>query len=159
MKVTVSPEEFADFIAVFLFDQLRNKEEMLPGNEKWQELVEKLDKKGLISPLMQYYTSLTGKGRINYKRISPVFKTETNRQYVINIIGDPELLDKIEPEKKSVIKDLVKKTAQLIKQEKERTGFLVNEEKADKIIEYVIDNYYQKAEEENLQDESNPLPD
>jgi hypothetical protein len=34
MKVTVSPEEFADFIAVFLFDQLRNKEEMLPGNEK-----------------------------------------------------------------------------------------------------------------------------
>lgn len=33
MKITVSPEEFADFVASFLFDQLRNQDEMIPGND------------------------------------------------------------------------------------------------------------------------------
>lgn len=150
MKVTVSPGEFANFVVCFLFDQLRNEKEMIPDNEKWQVLVEKLSKKGLLSPLMQYYTSLKGNDRLYYKRIAPVFKTETNRAYVINIIGNPELLSNVEPEKKSVIKDLIKKSMKLIKQEKERTGFLVNEDKADKIIEHVIDNYYNITEEKHL---------
>lgn len=159
MKVTVSPEEFANFVACFLFDQLRNKDEMIPGNEEWQSLVEKMTKKGLLPVLMQYYTSLKGNDRLDYKRIAPAFKTDTNRNYVINIIGNPDLLHKVEPEKKSVIKDLIKKGMKLINQEKQRTGFLVNEEKADRIIEYVIDNYYNQIEEEKCQDQLNQLPD
>lgn len=159
MKVTITPEEFADFVAVFLFDQLRNKDEMIPTNEEWQELVDNMTKKGLLPVLVQYYTRLKGSNRLNYKRISPVFKTDTNKQYVINITGNPDLLHQIEPEKKSVIKDLVKKTMKLINQEKQRTGFLINEEKADKIVEYVIDNYYNVIEEEQCQGQLDQLHD
>lgn len=91
-----------------------------------------------------------GNDRLKYKRISPVFKKDTERQYVINIIGNPDLMNSVEPEKKSVIKDLIKKTIKLITQEKQKTGWPVNEEKADRIIEHVIDNYYNITEEKNV---------
>jgi hypothetical protein len=142
MKVSLTPEEFANFTACFLLDQVRNKEEMLPGNEQWQDFTETLQRKGLSPVLLQYYTRLKGLERLAYKRISPVFKTDTNRLYVVNILGNPDLLTTVEPEKRSIIKDIAKKAMRLITQEKKRTGFLLNEEKVDRILDHVINEYY-----------------
>lgn len=137
-KITVSPEEFADIVVCFLYDQLRNEDGMLPNNEEWQAFSKLLKQKGVGPISMQYYTGLNTGIRMEYKRIKDMFHKSITGNSTIIIRGPQEPIQK-SPEKKSKVKDIVKKVVRLLKNERKRTGWPINEEKMDKIIEYVVE--------------------
>lgn len=141
-QINVSPDEFADIIICFLLDNFRSENTtLLPDNELWTEFVSLLERRGLEPQTLRYYMKLDANTRVSYKRIKGSFESGNNETSRINISAKHESPDR---KSKLEIKDTIKNVIKLAKQVRESTGFPVNDEKLDKIIDHVIKQEEQK---------------
>ena len=68
MKVDLTPEEWGDFVAIFLLDSMVH-EDILYDNEEFRKLVDNLAGKGAKSVLLKYYLDLPSNQRVDYRRV------------------------------------------------------------------------------------------
>lgn len=74
-KANITPEEYGDFVAIFLLDAITH-DDVLADNVEFREFIDNLKGKGAKSVLIQYYLSLPSQLRTTYKRIRPVMLRE-----------------------------------------------------------------------------------
>ena len=105
MRINTSPDEFADFIMLFLLDALTNKNmQIMKTNPRFKALVDKMNNLGIKSPLMMLFFGINGDLRIKYKQMRDTFDKKTSVQHGINITQDANYLKKIEKSSPSKIK-------------------------------------------------------
>jgi len=79
MKINLDHNEFLDFICVMLYDILKN-DNYLKGNERFNELLDKMEGRGLAPLLYRYYLETPSEMRKEYKaRFKTVLK-ESSKQ-------------------------------------------------------------------------------
>jgi len=137
-KIIVTPEEFANFVVSFLLDKISHKDKVLPDYDEFSDIVWRMEKGGIKPHLMKMYLHMDALNRGKYKRIKEAFSGDTHNTYEILISSDKSTKEKSKKTDKYKVKDLIKKAIRLIKQERQRTGFPLNEDKLDRIIEHVI---------------------
>lgn len=115
MRLTVTPNEFADIVVCFLFDKVLKQDEVVSNNIMFNEFMEKMAEKGLKSRSMSYYLNLPSETRLNYKRIKNVFKDGSNI-HEIRIVPE-EKKEKEKKEKGGLIRKAVKIVKKLLKKE------------------------------------------
>jgi len=98
-KINVKPNEFADIAVSFFLDKFLHPEEVVPNNNDFDELIEKMRGKGLKTSLMRYFLDMDSKMRVKYKIIKDVFEEGASEASVINISPD-----KIEKKGKGKVK-------------------------------------------------------
>lgn len=109
-KINLTPNEFADLVAIFLFDKLLHPDEVVPNNVEFNKLSEAMKNKGMKPLLMNYYMDLDANMRTDYKRIKDTLDGTSTDAAVINI--------KAERAKKEKKPGLIRKTIQkLLKKE------------------------------------------
>lgn len=140
-KIVIDREKFAYLVMSFLLDNLLHEEDMIIENDDWDLIMRKVKMGGLKSHLMNAYVKMDGERRVEYKRIKKVFYEDSPTQYVINIQGQTDL--KEDTTYKYKLKDLLREAIRLVEKEKKKTGFTVNGEKVDRIIEHVINKQQQ----------------
>lgn len=116
MRLNLSPNEFADLVASFLFDKLLYPDKVVSNNKMFNELMEKLSGKGAKSLLMSYYLNLNSNSRLDYKRIKDVFKNG-NSIHEIRIIPEDEKNKKYKKEKGGLVRKAIKIVKKLLKKE------------------------------------------
>jgi hypothetical protein len=84
-KINVTPNEFADLVAIFLFDKSLHPNEVVPNNVKFNELTDAMRGKGMKPLLMNYYMDLDANMRTDYKRIKDTLDGTSTDTAVINI--------------------------------------------------------------------------
>ena len=111
-KVNVTADEFANIVVSFLLDKLMHPDEMIPGNELFDEYANKMKLKGMKPVSLQYYLKMDTLFRVYYKRIKGVFYGEKNQAMIIYIYPNKKEKEKAEKKDglvKRVIKKLLKK--------------------------------------------------
>jgi hypothetical protein len=79
MKINLDHNEFLDFICIMLYDILKN-DDYLNNNERFNKLVEDMDKKGLTQLLFRYYLNAPADMRKEYKtRFKSVLKDNSKQ--------------------------------------------------------------------------------
>ena len=78
-KVKLTPEEWGDFVMVFLLDSIVH-DGILDENPEFRDMIEEFKKKGVKSKLLKYYLSLPADIRMRYKRMKPVMLQETGEE-------------------------------------------------------------------------------
>ena len=122
-KVSISPEEFGDFVVSFLLDKTIHPEEVIPGNEQFNKFIKDMKGKGIKSPMIQYYLTMDPNMRLYYKRVKPTFEgSGTN-----SVIYLMPHMDK-EKKKEGIIKRTIKK---LLKRES------ITKDERNLLMEYV----------------------
>jgi len=103
MKLTLNSSEFCDLVVLFLYDQVTHKDKTVPShlNPDWNEFLEVLTRKGMRSPLLQYYLGAEPRMRIRYNLLKDVFYPKSQGNGYIEI--RPQEIPK-EPKKTGIIK-------------------------------------------------------
>ena len=140
-RIVIDREKFTYLVVSFLLDNLLHEDEMIIENEDWDLIMRKIKLGGLKPHLMQTYIKMDSERRVDYKRIKDVFYNDSSNQYTIKIQGRSDL--KEDTTYKYKIKDLLREAIRLVEKEKKKTGFTVNGEKVDRIIEHVINKQQQ----------------
>ena len=133
-KISVTSNEFADIVISFLLDKIMHSDEIIPDNEIFNDLSEKMRSKGMRSVLLQYYFDMDTNSRVKYKRIKGVFDNSSSNKSVIEIV--PEAFEVSEPEepKDGIIKKAVKiAKALLLKQGNEK----LTDSELERIVEEI----------------------
>lgn len=75
MKLTLNATEFADLVACFLYSQVTNPDESVPValSKEWAEFVQVMNRKGMRSPLLQYYLGTNPQIRVRWNMIRKTF--------------------------------------------------------------------------------------
>ena len=110
MKLTLSSSDFCDLVVLFLYDMVTHKDKTVPVhlNQDWAEFLEVLTRKGMRSPLLQYYLSVQPQMRIRYNLLKDAFYPKPQGNGYIEI--RPQEIPK-KPEKTG----LIKKTGKYLK--------------------------------------------
>jgi len=132
-SVTLTKEEFVDFIVSFLLDKMLHENKMLPADEEFNELSKTLISKGVKQTLLFHYLKSTSISRGKYDFVKKVFQEGSKDNLYLSILGEVESVK--EP---STIKNLIKKALKIIKAHRKRTGFPLNEKKINKIIDKLL---------------------
>ncbi|MFW6129962.1 MAG: hypothetical protein ACOC56_02185 [Atribacterota bacterium] len=82
-SIVVDSNTFPDIVASYLLDIMINDSEI--ENELFDEILEKLQRGGMKSYLMNYFLQMDGESRIKYKMIKQTLRNETNQKSVITI--------------------------------------------------------------------------
>jgi hypothetical protein len=137
-KVNLSPDEFGDFVAIFLLDSLVNPE-VLINNDEYREFAGKLKAKGMKSALVKYYFNVPSDMRVKYKRIKDVLITGEDNG-VINIQKRGEgvkLAPGLKPKKKK--EGLLKKIRRGVeKAVKKVTGEEIEQTQLQMLVEGIL---------------------
>lgn len=74
-KITVTGGDFANIVMLFLYDKLRNPDQIVEAdiNEIFNAFVEVLMRRGLKAPLLQCYIDMNPQLRVKYRLIRDVF--------------------------------------------------------------------------------------
>lgn len=139
-KLNYTPSEFADLLVAILYDKSRNPDEIIIGNKEFNEFFDVLYRRGLKSLTQNYYINMDGNRKADYRRIRNVFTPNNSGKHLIALYGENVETEDGSKKGSSIVKNLVKKTLGLLKQERLRTGRPINEEKLEKIINYVVEN-------------------
>ena len=123
-KVSISPEEFGDFVVSFLLDKTIHPDEVIPGNEHFNKFMKDMKGKGIKSPMIQYYLSMNPNMRLYYKRVKPTLEGDKSSNSVIYLMPH---MDK-EKKKDGIIKRTIKK---LLKRES------ITKDERNLLMEYV----------------------
>ena len=114
-KVNLTPEEYGDFVAIFLLDAIVH-DDILAHNTEFRELMDNLKGKGAKPVLIRYFLSLPSNLRTDYKRMkTTMLRDKGQDQSDIIIRRDQSKEKEIEAEKE-------KKTSLLRKAVKAVTG-------------------------------------
>ena len=78
MRLTLTVTEFVNVMACFLYDQVTHPEDSIPAklDQDWADLLEVFNRKGMKSPLLQYYLQNDPQIRIRYNLIKKVFTAD-----------------------------------------------------------------------------------
>lgn len=87
-KVKLTPEEWGDFVMVFLLDAIVHPD-ILDTNPEFRDMVDEFKTKGIKSNLLKYYLSLPGDLRIKYKRLKPTMLQEKGEDQADILIRKP----------------------------------------------------------------------
>ena len=117
---------FADLAMIWLFDQIMNPEQI--KNPRFREFI-KGNRSKIKAGAMKYYLDSDTTKRLNYKRISGIFKGTDKAIQQIRIGPDDEI-EKLKDTKDGVVKKVIKK---LLKRES-----LTLED--EQILKEIIDN-------------------
>jgi len=109
-KISISPEEFGDFVVSFLLDKTMYPDEVIPENEQFNKFMKDMKGKGIKSPMIQYYLTMNPNIRLYYKRMKPTFEGDRNSNSVIYLM--PQMNKKEKNEKDVIIKRTIKKMLQ-----------------------------------------------
>jgi hypothetical protein len=112
--INLTPGEFGDFVMIYLLDKVLHPDEVSTGNERFNDTIDLMSKRGLKSQLTKYYLSTNAEQRFNYKRIKDVFDSSSGNFGSIRIGPHKEEVVKTkekdkEKEKEGLIKKLGKK--------------------------------------------------
>jgi len=84
MKVDLTPEEWGDFVAIFLLDAMVH-DDILYDNEAFRGLIDNLQGKGAKSVLLRYYLSLPPALRTAYRRVKRSLIGDTVSDTILKI--------------------------------------------------------------------------
>lgn len=84
-KLNLTTGEFADLMIVFLFDAMVNPEDVIVDNERFHELVHKMDKMGIKPNLTKYFLDMNATERLQYKRMKRTLEPGATTKSVIEI--------------------------------------------------------------------------
>jgi len=132
--IQVDRNDFANLIISFILDNMLHKSDMIIENERWFELVKKMEGAGLKGKMLEAYLNMPTEQRGNYRRIMTSFYSDTGN--IINIKSKSDI--KEDASYKYKMKDMIKEVTKIVKKEEIKTGFGVNSAKMDRIIEHVI---------------------
>ena len=90
--LNLSPSEYADLTVSFLLDKMLHPDEIVPDNENFNELAEKLKGLGVKPHLTKYYINMDSMARMNYKRIKDGFDGSSDNPQTIKV--NPAKVDK-----------------------------------------------------------------
>jgi hypothetical protein len=97
-KVNLTPEEYGDFVAIFLLDAIVH-DDILAHNKEFRELMDNLKGKGAKPVLIQYFLSLPSELRTKYKRMKPTMLRDKGEDQSDIIIRRSKAKEKKEAEK------------------------------------------------------------
>ena len=137
MKVNVHPNDFADLVLIFLFDKMVNRDSVLPKNERFNELMNKLSSKGVKAELLPYYMDSPVNLRTKYKMLKDTFIKPQSSTNTINILGGKE--EDFDKEKKSKLKGVVRKVMGMIHSGRQKKGFPLTEREVSSIVDNALD--------------------
>ena len=116
MKFNFSPDEFVDFIVMFLLDVMSNKDmQVLKTSNKLKALTTKLISLGFKPVLLLLFFTIDATTRTKYRQFRDVFDRKSSNQHSIFISQDAEYLKKIKDKKDiNKIKKAINTTLKLI---------------------------------------------
>jgi len=136
-KVNLEPEEFGDFVAIFLLDSLVNPE-VLINNDNYRDFAGKLKAKGMKSALVKYYFEVPSEMRVKYKRLKDVLITGED-QGVINIMKKGKEIKKKREKEARRGEGVVKKVKRVVRKvTKKLTGKDIGESELTALVEQII---------------------
>jgi len=144
-QINLTPEEVPDFVVAFLMDNFKN-EELLRENPLWAKYMENLKAKGVEAHTVKYFLHMDSETRLKYKRIAKVFDGKVQSSKIV--IQENEAEDKNRRKKNSKLKRIIKSVFKIVKEERYRTSMPINEQKMNKIIDYVLSQEDDTEEEE-----------
>jgi len=83
-KVNLKPEEWGDFIVIFLLDAIIH-DNILDDNENFRKLINNLEKKGAKPIFLKYYLDLPASLRVDYKRVRNSIIGKDTSSAILNI--------------------------------------------------------------------------
>lgn len=147
MKINITPEQFASIIIIYLLDKINNREDIIPDNESFEDLIDNIKK--MKSHLTRFYLNSDINNRIYYKRLRRMMDKEGSMDNFTISIKKPnktnESLDENSLElneneiNKHELKDLVKKVIKAVKKRKFYKATYLSDEDLDKIIMKIIE--------------------
>lgn len=140
-KIIVSPDEFFSVIMVFLYDMIVNNEEILLQGKDIQGMIDKMIKKGMKSPLMQFYLNLNSEERLKYKRIKDSFYKKNAGETGIKIDSKKKINEDTNnlPENFYDLKDSIKRCITVMRKTKYKNpNRVITDDTMDKIIAHVL---------------------
>jgi len=141
MRITVTPEEFPDYIICFLLQSLVEKDEdsFTPNkNEEYKDLIETLDKKSIKPKLLRKFLKLDHTTKDKYKLLKRAFTPNYNFPESIRILSEESNNIKENQEEKinnvELLKETIKITTQIVTQK-----YKLNENKLNRLQEDVLE--------------------
>lgn len=143
----VTKEQFPDLIVALLLDKMFKGEDLLGENEDFNELMKIMEKRSMKPILLHYYMSSDAVVRSKYKTLSKAFVTGKSESAAIYIDAGKKLKKGKEKGKDGIIKGLIKKALKLVASQKKRSGFPLNEDKVDKILDRLLEEEWYSLED------------
>ena len=143
--IKIHPDEFADIMAAYLLDMLRD-DANLPDNGEFKKLISFLTDKGVKSVLYNHFINSESTTRIKYKRVKDGLLGEGGQvTRIIVTKGDTDYIK----EDEAFDRDLCKQIFRTIKEVRmKHPSKILREDRIDKIIDYCIEQK-KKREEHN----------
>jgi len=87
-KITLTKDEFADLLVVYLFYKIKRGDEIASSeNEEFEKLMERMKGTGLGSVTTNYYISMDSRVRQAFRRIKKTLQSGNNEDSIIVIKG------------------------------------------------------------------------
>jgi len=148
MKINITAEELVSIMLLYLLDKINHSEELRPHDKEFENIFKKIE---FLKPeLSKFFLNTNINNRIFYKRLRDVFvKNKYNFNYVINIkennlnesyIEGLEEIDKENNQNNDFyrIKELLKKTINILRKRRFYRGSYTTEKEMDEIIKKVL---------------------
>lgn len=108
-KINVDANEYADLVVAFLFDKILHSEEILSENERFNDVMEFMSRKGMKPILFKAYRDMDSQTRIKYKKIKNIFDYTATTAAIINIMVTEKEEKETKKDKESIVKKIIKK--------------------------------------------------
>lgn len=91
MKISVSPDDFADFCILFFLDCMANKKMLVrKTNTRFNAVLDKLTSMGFKSIFLMMFFTISPMLRQRYSQIKEIFEKKSSNQHYIYISQDAE---------------------------------------------------------------------
>lgn len=143
--INIHPDEFGDIIIIYLLDMIRN-DDMLPDNERFKELIDIMDGRGLKQIVYKSFLEMDTTTRIKYRRIKSSISGDGNG--VARILISKGDTDYITEESLTFDRDLCKQIFRTIKNYRfKNPSKILRENRIDEIIDYCIEQKKKREEQ------------
>lgn len=143
--ISLHPDEFADIAMAYLYDMLRDEQNM-PENEEFQELIGKMKNTGIKTYLYNYFISRHTDTRVKYKIVKKSLLGDGGAEG--RIIVNKGTTDHIN-EEYEFDRELCKQIFRKVKEVRfKHPSKVLTEERIDKIIDYCVEQKKKRMEEQ-----------
>ena len=107
-SIQTNKEEYADITIAFLLDMILNPDEMMDTNERFNDMIDLMNRRGLKPFLLHYYMGSPSKSRSKWKQLRKNFIKGKSSSGSINIRASEDVPKEVEVNKtKSIIKKVL----------------------------------------------------
>lgn len=132
----ISKEEFIDYMMMLLLEKLLHPDSVMPNYELFNDITDTMSSRGIRQLLLFYYVNTDATIRSKFKSSKKVFKEGSMES--LNIVAKGKV-EGDEPENTSTVKALIKKALKVVAEQKRKSGFPLNEEKIDRILDKLLE--------------------